>query len=142
MKPRALDPRIDAFLEAAPQTHDWGPANCGFFIADYVEHRLGRDPAADLRGIIGNEGDARALIERERGFLGLVHRRMVGVGLKRRRFGPAQMGDVALLLLPTVKGVEPIGAIALGRGRWAVRTSSGLRFTRGLALASWALPHG
>lgn len=106
---------LDAYIAARSHARfDWGSMNCWFFACDWVALRIGRDPAAMLRGRFRTRfGLMRAIIEEgERDFLGMMQRGAANVGLESIGRRDLRAGDIAAL--QSDDGAT--GAIVTGRG--------------------------
>jgi hypothetical protein len=92
---------LDDFLDAATRRpmDDFGGNRGGFdctlFVADWGGEICGRDPAADLRGTYSTRDEARAIIEKARGFIPLMAVRLIPLGW--RSVNDPRTGDIGVV---------------------------------------------
>lgn len=121
---------LDAWLaaeEARPFEGFWGRQDCLLFMADWVEARTGRDPAARWRGRYATQTGAVRLILRAGGLTGLVREGLDVVGW--REAPVPRRGQIGLVKSaswgPRTKALRQAGAVCLGGGWWAGRSPEG-----------------
>lgn len=95
------------------------PENCMMLPADWVLAATGRDPAAELRGLYPWDDDRW----RELGSLLEVLNKIASAAGMERAEGPARLGDVAVVRVPTA---GQMGGVCVGDGRWAIKCKDGL----------------
>lgn len=137
-----LMPDLDAFLsEAGARPWRWGEADCTMFAADWVRLVTGLDPAERCRGRYATELQARRLMRRGGGFVGLIGAEMERLGFRRTH--DPQTGDVGLIQVPIsmAQDMPVVGTVAgIRSGAWWI--ARGLDAVRGGAfptVAAWAV---
>lgn len=133
--------RLNEFLRAAARRpFEWGVCDCCLFLADWIAWRDGLDPAAELRGSYSTEREMRRLLKARGGI-----ERVVGDCARRAGLVPIAepaAGDVGLVKVAIAlwrgRGVlVPLGAIAVGRGLWAIKPRRGLMVQKFPTLRAW-----
>lgn len=114
----------------AAMPHEWGYCDCMMVLADWVLTVRGFDPGEGLRGTYGNP-------------------EICPIG-RRYQADPEPLWREALVALPLVETTSPgdvalvtlrgqrfmVGAVALERGNWAMKTAG-----KGLVITRAARPH-
>jgi hypothetical protein len=108
----------DYLVAAAGRRFAYGSFDCGLFLADWIKHRRGIDPAAALRGRYTQLDEVPGIAARG-GLLRILAGLGRSYGLKVTRH-PA-IGDVALV---SISGGPLVGAIKGPRG-WLVLAPGG-----------------
>ena len=125
---------LSAFLgRVRGRGFDWSRLGCAAPAVDWLAERLGRDPAAALRGRVACEISARRELAQAGGFAGLARR----AGLEGTA-APAR-GDVGLVVTGERGG--DLLAICLGGGAWCWQGVRGLAMVTGpMVRRAWACP--
>jgi len=96
-RPHDWPERLRTFLEARETApFDWATHNCCLFAADWVRELTGIDPAAKYRDQVKTEEDAKALLAKKGGVLGLIKRTAKAHGWEEVPRHYAQRGDLIL----------------------------------------------
>jgi hypothetical protein len=135
-KAEALDHHLERALE---EPGFWGVCDCFLWPADWIVARGRPDPAADYRGRYATALGAARIVNAAGGAEALWRTMADRSGLPPTRRPIA--GDVGLVRHPTsgtgnvLRGV--LGAVCLGAGVWAARTSGGVRTGRWSVIQAW-----
>ena len=141
--------RLTGFLrEQARRPFVWGACDCCLFLADWIAHRDGLDPAADLRGTYSTEREMRNLLKAKGGIFNVVGSCAERAGLQRIGTAQPRPGDVGLvnvcIKLWRGRGVlVPVGAILVSPSLWAIRPRErGVCINQFPVVMAWTQRHG
>lgn len=121
-------------LQYLDKPMQWGVDDCSLILADWWALNHGTDPAAFLRGTYANEDGKRQVVDAAGGLVALVGKVATDAGAERTSapregdFGVVRVGEVAY------------AAICAPGGFWAIRSPTGITFTRDVRLLrAWSL---
>ncbi len=132
-----------------PHRFRWGGVggdDCMTFAATWVQHCLGVDPAAKLRGTYKTRLDALMIVDGFGGYTAFMDAHLLPLGCLRLR-GDEQVntGDIGLVSMSTVDEagateMATIAAIAFGPN-WLTVGPTGIIAKRATRLKAWRLPN-
>jgi hypothetical protein len=119
-----------------PLNFVWGETDCMIVLGDWIKRLHGVDPVEDIRG----QYNSALSCQRLTGFFTdpvAVVQKFADKASLEKRTGPAQRGDVGVLLHVAEGKLQPVGGLCLGKS-WAVKAPTGATTLKPIeVLAAW-----
>jgi hypothetical protein len=123
----------DFLIRGSALKFDWCSRNCGFWVCDWIEERLGRDPVFMFRDRFQKASDFQRFVLKKGG--NEAFSRMVAEGAGLHETSRPRPGDVGLVT--TASGA--MMAIFLGNGNWAAKSMDGVLIDTFPMITAWRI---